>query len=172
MGFFAPKRFHSNLLSYQTYPRSILHRISPFKVGITLWKRVGFQKETVTVHITQSTWLLCVCVCVCVSVQDAGALTSVFLRPLEGMEALDMMVSPGRVPHDTVALGPLLKLCSGWQRPGAAVQGQCVLVSPARFEVDVGYHADVIAAFKQTPSRCYGGTAFIGPYLSSPCMVG
>uniref|UniRef100_A0A8C5APF2 SWI/SNF-related matrix-associated actin-dependent regulator of chromatin subfamily A-like protein 1 n=1 Tax=Gadus morhua TaxID=8049 RepID=A0A8C5APF2_GADMO len=87
--------------------------------------------------------------------QDAGALTSVFLRPLEGMEALDMMVSPGRVPHDTVALGPLLKLCSGWQRPGAAVQGQCVLVSPARFEVDVGYHADVIAAFKQTPSRCY-----------------
>ena len=106
------------------------------------------------------------------SVEDTGALPSVFLRPLEGIEALDLTVAPGRVPGEAEALGPLLKLCSGWQRPGAVVQGQCVLVSPARFEVDVGYHTDIIAAFKQTPSRCYGRAAFIGPNVSSLCMVG
>ena len=91
------------------------------------------------------------------------------LRPLEGME-VDVTGAPGRGPGDAAALGPLLKLCSGWQRPGAAVQGQCVLVSPARFEVDVGYHADVIAAFKQAPSRCYG-MLLIGPNVSSLCQA-
>uniref|UniRef100_A0A667YPH7 SWI/SNF-related matrix-associated actin-dependent regulator of chromatin subfamily A-like protein 1 n=1 Tax=Myripristis murdjan TaxID=586833 RepID=A0A667YPH7_9TELE len=57
--------------------------------------------------------------------------------------------------RDSAALGPLLKLCSGWQKPGATVQGQCIMVSPSRFEVDIGYHVDVIAAFKQMPTKNY-----------------
>uniref|UniRef100_A0A674AHA8 SWI/SNF-related matrix-associated actin-dependent regulator of chromatin subfamily A-like protein 1 n=1 Tax=Salmo trutta TaxID=8032 RepID=A0A674AHA8_SALTR len=58
--------------------------------------------------------------------------------------------------RDTASLGALLKLCSGWKRPGATVQGHATLVSRSRFEVDVGYHVDVIAAFKQMPSKNYG----------------
>ncbi|CAL8265793.1 unnamed protein product [Lota lota] len=87
--------------------------------------------------------------------EEVGAIPSVFLRPLEGMEALDVTAAPSRAPGDAAALRALLKLCSGWQRPGAVVQGQCILVSPDKFEVDVGYHVDVIAAFKQIPSKCY-----------------
>ncbi|KAK0149509.1 SWI/SNF-related matrix-associated actin-dependent regulator of chromatin subfamily A-like protein 1 [Merluccius polli] len=88
--------------------------------------------------------------------EEAGAISSVFLRPLEGMEALDVTVASSRAPCDATALGALLKLCSGWQRPkGATVQGQCILVSPAKFEVDIGYHVDVIAAFKQMPTKSY-----------------
>uniref|UniRef100_A0A673CK16 SWI/SNF-related matrix-associated actin-dependent regulator of chromatin subfamily A-like protein 1 n=1 Tax=Sphaeramia orbicularis TaxID=375764 RepID=A0A673CK16_9TELE len=35
------------------------------------------------------------------------------------------------------------------------LQGQCILISPSKFEVDVGYHVDVIAAFKQMPTKNY-----------------
>ncbi|KAJ3591822.1 hypothetical protein NHX12_006954 [Muraenolepis orangiensis] len=87
--------------------------------------------------------------------EEAGAIPSVYLRPLEGMEALDVKVASSRAPGNTAALGALLKLCTGWQRPGAMVQGQCILVSPARFEVDIGYHVDLIAAFKQMPTKNY-----------------
>uniref|UniRef100_A0A8C5HQ08 SWI/SNF-related matrix-associated actin-dependent regulator of chromatin subfamily A-like protein 1 n=1 Tax=Gouania willdenowi TaxID=441366 RepID=A0A8C5HQ08_GOUWI len=40
-------------------------------------------------------------------------------------------------------------------KPGAVLQGQCVLVSRTKFEVDVGYHVDVITAFKQMPTKNY-----------------
>lgn len=89
-------------------------------------------------------------------VEEAGAIPSVSLRPLVGMEALDVTVASSRAPSDPVALGTLLKFCSSWQRPGAVVQGQCILVSPAKFEVDIGYHVDAIAAFKQMPTKSYG----------------
>uniref|UniRef100_A0A674NBG6 SWI/SNF-related matrix-associated actin-dependent regulator of chromatin subfamily A-like protein 1 n=1 Tax=Takifugu rubripes TaxID=31033 RepID=A0A674NBG6_TAKRU len=46
-------------------------------------------------------------------------------------------------------------LCNGWQKPGAGLQGQCVLVSPTKFEVDVSYNVDVIAAFKLMPTKNY-----------------
>ena len=77
------------------------------------------------------------------------------LRPLEGMEALDVAAATSAA-CDGAALGALLKLCKGWQKPGATVQGQCVLVSPTKFEVDIGYHVDVIAACKQMPTKSYG----------------
>lgn len=86
------------------------------------------------------------------AVEGASALASVSLRPLEGMSAADL-AAPG---PDVAAPAALLKLCSGWQKPGAAVQGQCVLVSPGKFEVDVAYHVDAIAAFKQMPTKHYG----------------
>lgn len=87
---------------------------------------------------------------------QAAAIPSVSLRPLEGIGALDS--APSR-PCDGAALAALLKLCNGWQKPGAGVQGQCILVSQTRFEVDIPYHADVIAVFKQMPTKNYGTKA-------------
>ncbi|XP_028992553.1 SWI/SNF-related matrix-associated actin-dependent regulator of chromatin subfamily A-like protein 1 isoform X2 [Betta splendens] len=85
---------------------------------------------------------------------QAASIASVSLRPLEGMEAVDNASASSRA-QDGVALAALLKLCNGWQNPGANLQGQCILVSPNRFEVDIGYHVDVIAAFKQMPTKNY-----------------
>ncbi|XP_029314570.1 SWI/SNF-related matrix-associated actin-dependent regulator of chromatin subfamily A-like protein 1 isoform X2 [Cottoperca gobio] len=86
--------------------------------------------------------------------EESAAIVSVSLRPLEGMEAVDVAAATSRA-CDGAALGALLKLCNGWQKPGATVQGQCTLVSPTKFEVDIGYCVDVIAAFKQMPSKSY-----------------
>ncbi|XP_034742420.1 SWI/SNF-related matrix-associated actin-dependent regulator of chromatin subfamily A-like protein 1 isoform X3 [Etheostoma cragini] len=85
---------------------------------------------------------------------EAAAIASVSLRPLEGMEPMDVAAATSRA-CDGATLGALLKLCNGWQKPGATVQGQCVLVSPTKFEVNVGYHVDIIAAFKQMPTKSY-----------------
>lgn len=90
---------------------------------------------------------------------QAAAIPSVSLRPLEGVEALDV-VAYSR-PCDGAALSALLKMCNGWQKPGAAVRGQCILVSPTKFEVDILYHADVIAAFKQMPTKSYGSRFYL-----------
>ena len=84
--------------------------------------------------------------------EEATALASVSLRPLEGMKCVDV-AAPTR---DGADLAALLKLCNGWQKPGAGLQGQCILVSPKKFEVDVGYNVDVITAFKQMPTKNYG----------------
>uniref|UniRef100_A0A7N9AXB3 SWI/SNF-related matrix-associated actin-dependent regulator of chromatin subfamily A-like protein 1 n=1 Tax=Mastacembelus armatus TaxID=205130 RepID=A0A7N9AXB3_9TELE len=86
--------------------------------------------------------------------EEAVSIASVSLRPLEGMETVDIAAAASRA-RDGAALGSLLKLCSGWQKPGAILQGQCILVSPTKFEVDIGYHVDVIAAFKQMPTKSY-----------------
>lgn len=97
--------------------------------------------------------------CLCVAVEEAASIASVSLRPLEGMGAVDVAAATSRA-CDGAALGALLKLCNGWQKPGAVLQGQCILVSQTKFEVDVGYNADVIAAFKQMPTKNYGNTIF------------
>uniref|UniRef100_A0AAX7U147 SWI/SNF-related matrix-associated actin-dependent regulator of chromatin subfamily A-like protein 1 n=1 Tax=Astatotilapia calliptera TaxID=8154 RepID=A0AAX7U147_ASTCA len=86
--------------------------------------------------------------------EEAAAIPSVSLRPLEGMEAVDVTEATSRA-RDGTALAALLKLCNGWQKPGATLQGQCILVSQTKFEVDIGYHVDVIAAFKQMPTKNY-----------------
>uniref|UniRef100_A0A4W6FII3 SWI/SNF-related matrix-associated actin-dependent regulator of chromatin subfamily A-like protein 1 n=1 Tax=Lates calcarifer TaxID=8187 RepID=A0A4W6FII3_LATCA len=86
--------------------------------------------------------------------EEVASIPSVSLRPLEGMEAVDVAAATSRA-RDGAALGALLKLCSGWQKPGATLQGQCILVSRTKFEVDIGYHVDVIAAFKQMPTKNY-----------------
>lgn len=98
--------------------------------------------------------------CTCVAVEEAAAIASVSLRPLEGMEAVDVAAATSRA-RDGAALGALLKLCNGWQKPGASLQGQCVLVSLTKFEVVIGYHVDVIAAFKQMPTKSYGNCQII-----------
>ncbi|XP_070770465.1 SWI/SNF-related matrix-associated actin-dependent regulator of chromatin subfamily A-like protein 1 [Enoplosus armatus] len=86
--------------------------------------------------------------------EEAAAIVSVSLRPLEGMDAVDVAAATSRACGGA-ALGALLKLCSGWQKPGASLQGQCNLVSRTKFEVDVGYHVDVIASFNQMPTKNY-----------------
>ncbi|KAI4893006.1 hypothetical protein NFI96_027330 [Prochilodus magdalenae] len=85
---------------------------------------------------------------------EAAGIPSVSLKPLEGMEGLDLAVSSSR-PKDAAALAALMKLCQGWQKPGATVNGKCTLISRTRLEVDIGYHADVIGIFKQMPSKNY-----------------
>lgn len=85
---------------------------------------------------------------------QAAAIPSVSLRPLEGVEALDVTASSR--PCDGAALSALLRLCNGWQKPGATVRGQCILVSRTKFEVDILYHPEVIAVFKQMPTKNYG----------------
>uniref|UniRef100_A0A8C5HPY8 SWI/SNF-related matrix-associated actin-dependent regulator of chromatin subfamily A-like protein 1 n=1 Tax=Gouania willdenowi TaxID=441366 RepID=A0A8C5HPY8_GOUWI len=86
--------------------------------------------------------------------EEAAGIPSVYLKPLEGKEALDLTAAVSRA-RDSVTLSAVLKLCKGWQKPGAVLQGQCVLVSRTKFEVDVGYHVDVITAFKQMPTKNY-----------------
>lgn len=91
----------------------------------------------------------------CVAVEEAASIPSVSLRPLEGMDAVDMAAATS-LARDGAALGALLKLCNGWQKPGVSLQGQCLLVSRTKFEVDIGFHVDVIGAFKQMPTKNYG----------------
>ncbi|KAM6986962.1 SWI/SNF-related matrix-associated actin-dependent regulator of chromatin subfamily A-like protein 1 [Aplochiton taeniatus] len=86
--------------------------------------------------------------------EAAGAISSVALQPLEAMQAVDVTAATNHA-LDSAALGALLKLCNGWQKPGATSQGQCSLVSKSTFEVDLPYHVDAIAAFKQMPSKNY-----------------
>lgn len=71
------------------------------------------------------------------------------------MEGLNLSASSSR-PKDAAALNALMKLCQGWQKPGATVKGKCTLISRSRLEVEVGYNADVISIFKQMPSKNYG----------------
>lgn len=85
---------------------------------------------------------------------QAAGFPSVSLKPLDGMEGLNISASSSR-PKDGATLAALMRLCQGWQKPGATVQGKCALVSRSRLEVDVGYQADVIGIFKQMPSKCY-----------------
>ncbi|XP_042565675.1 LOW QUALITY PROTEIN: SWI/SNF-related matrix-associated actin-dependent regulator of chromatin subfamily A-like protein 1 [Clupea harengus] len=85
---------------------------------------------------------------------EASGIPSVALKPLEGMVGLDVTVATSRA-RDAAALSALMKLCQGWQKPGAIVKAQCVLTSRSRFEVDSPYHANIIAAFKQMPSKNY-----------------
>ncbi|KAI5618620.1 SWI/SNF-related matrix-associated actin-dependent regulator of chromatin subfamily A-like protein 1 [Silurus asotus] len=86
--------------------------------------------------------------------EEVAGLPSVSLKALEGMEGLDLSASSIR-PKDSAALVAMMKLCQGWQKPGATIKGRCALISRSRLEVDITYHADVIGVFKQMPSKSY-----------------
>uniref|UniRef100_A0A8V5FPI2 SWI/SNF-related matrix-associated actin-dependent regulator of chromatin subfamily A-like protein 1 n=1 Tax=Melopsittacus undulatus TaxID=13146 RepID=A0A8V5FPI2_MELUD len=62
--------------------------------------------------------------------EAVNQLPSVILAPLEGVNAVGL-------------------------KPSACVKGKCVLISRLRFEVDIGYSAEVIGVFKQMGSRNY-----------------
>lgn len=99
----------------------------------------------------------------------AAAIASVSLKPLEGMESVDVAAATSRA-CDGVAIAALLKLCNGWQKPGATMQGQCILVSPKTFVVDIGYQVDVIAAFKQMPTKSYGNSCLCSRAVFYVCF--
>lgn len=86
--------------------------------------------------------------------EQVAHLPSISFKPLEGMEGLNISASTCR-PKDAAAMAALMRLCQGWQKPGATIKGKCVLVSRSRLEVDIGYQADVIGIFKQMPSKSY-----------------
>uniref|UniRef100_A0A452QAB0 SWI/SNF-related matrix-associated actin-dependent regulator of chromatin subfamily A-like protein 1 n=1 Tax=Ursus americanus TaxID=9643 RepID=A0A452QAB0_URSAM len=79
------------------------------------------------------------------SVLAAQSLPTVTLEPLEGAEDSRESLSTGGVAHTCLPSAPSL----------AFVKGQCVLISRARFEADIGYSEDLMALFKQMESRSY-----------------
>ncbi|NXU38025.1 SMAL1 protein, partial [Drymodes brunneopygia] len=86
--------------------------------------------------------------------EAANQLASVILAPLEGANAVDL-ASGSHFVGSGVDVKSLLKMCKKWKKPSALVKGKCVLISRSRFEVDIGYSAEVIGVFKQMDSRNY-----------------
>ncbi|XP_010072952.1 PREDICTED: SWI/SNF-related matrix-associated actin-dependent regulator of chromatin subfamily A-like protein 1, partial [Pterocles gutturalis] len=84
----------------------------------------------------------------------ANQLSSVILAPLEGENVVDL-ASGAHVIGSSVDVKSLLKMCKNWKKPSALVKGKCVLISRLRFEVDIGYSAEIIGLFKQMDSRNY-----------------
>ncbi|NWV73652.1 SMAL1 protein, partial [Dasyornis broadbenti] len=86
--------------------------------------------------------------------EAANQLSSVILAPLERENAVDL-ASDSHFVGSGVDVKSLLKMCKNWKKPSALVKGKCVLISRLRFEVDIGYSAEVIGVFKQMDSRNY-----------------
>ncbi|KAG8431649.1 hypothetical protein GDO86_020616 [Hymenochirus boettgeri] len=94
------------------------------------------------------------------ALEDYGPLMSevqqiqtVELKPLEGIENVQIISSPALSSGRNI--NALLALCTNWQRPSATLKGKCVLVSRSRFEMEIGYHGEIISLFKQMNSRNY-----------------
>uniref|UniRef100_A0A8B9GBL6 SWI/SNF-related matrix-associated actin-dependent regulator of chromatin subfamily A-like protein 1 n=1 Tax=Amazona collaria TaxID=241587 RepID=A0A8B9GBL6_9PSIT len=86
--------------------------------------------------------------------EAANQLSSVTLAPLEGENAVGL-ASVSCFAGNRTDVKSLLKMCKNWKKPSACVKGKCVLISRLRFEVDIGYSAEVIGVFKQMGSRNY-----------------
>ncbi|XP_051479833.1 SWI/SNF-related matrix-associated actin-dependent regulator of chromatin subfamily A-like protein 1 isoform X2 [Apus apus] len=86
--------------------------------------------------------------------EAANQLPSVILVPLGGENAVGL-ASGSHFVGSRADVKSLLKMCSNWKKPTALVKGKCVLISRLRFEVDIGYSAEVIGVFKQMDSRNY-----------------
>ncbi|NXF92337.1 SMAL1 protein, partial [Eubucco bourcierii] len=86
--------------------------------------------------------------------EAANRLPSVILAPLEGENAVGL-ASASLFLGRRADVKSLLKMCKNWKKPLAVVKGKCVLISRLRFEVDIGYSAEVIGVFKQMNSRNY-----------------
>ncbi|KAL2302218.1 hypothetical protein Nmel_009637 [Mimus melanotis] len=86
--------------------------------------------------------------------EEANQLSSVILAPLEG-ENVAGLASGSHFVGSGIDVKSLLKMCKNWKKPSALVKGKCVLISRLRFEVDIGYSAELIGVFKQMDSRNY-----------------
>ncbi|NXX79752.1 SMAL1 protein, partial [Urocolius indicus] len=86
--------------------------------------------------------------------EAANQLSSVILAPLEGENAVGL-ASGSHFVGSTINVKSLLMMCKNWKKPSALVKGKCVLISRLRFEVDIGYSAEVIGVFRQMDSRNY-----------------
>uniref|UniRef100_A0A8V5FQB3 SWI/SNF-related matrix-associated actin-dependent regulator of chromatin subfamily A-like protein 1 n=1 Tax=Melopsittacus undulatus TaxID=13146 RepID=A0A8V5FQB3_MELUD len=60
-----------------------------------------------------------------------------------------------KIPSKNYGKNWLVAMYKNWKKPSACVKGKCVLISRLRFEVDIGYSAEVIGVFKQMGSRNY-----------------
>lgn len=66
-------------------------------------------------------------------------------------------VKPPTQPLDTKVAKPLDSVSSvSMKKPAVCVRGKCVPHSDERFRVEVGYNTELIAVFKNVPSRNYG----------------
>ncbi|XP_069472910.1 SWI/SNF-related matrix-associated actin-dependent regulator of chromatin subfamily A-like protein 1 [Ambystoma mexicanum] len=83
-----------------------------------------------------------------------GALPAVALKPLEGVEIMDITPRSNTISNSQV-INALLLMCNNWQRSSATVRGKCMLISRSHFEVEMMYHVEAIAIFKQMPSKNY-----------------
>ncbi|KAH1184503.1 SWI/SNF-related matrix-associated actin-dependent regulator of chromatin subfamily A-like protein 1 [Mauremys mutica] len=81
-------------------------------------------------------------------------LSSVTLVPFEEMAATGPATCSQSVSSGP-SLKSFLKTFSSWKKPSATVRGKCVLISRSRFEVEIGYAAEIIEVFKQMNSRNY-----------------
>uniref|UniRef100_A0A8C3JZD9 SWI/SNF-related matrix-associated actin-dependent regulator of chromatin subfamily A-like protein 1 n=1 Tax=Calidris pygmaea TaxID=425635 RepID=A0A8C3JZD9_9CHAR len=86
--------------------------------------------------------------------EAANQLRTVILAPLEGENAVGL-ASDSNFVGSSADVQSLLKICKNWKKPSALVKGKCVLISRLRFEVDIGYSAEVIGVFKRMDSRNY-----------------
>ncbi|NXJ15467.1 SMAL1 protein, partial [Odontophorus gujanensis] len=86
--------------------------------------------------------------------EAASQLSSVILVPLEGENAVDSS-SGSHFISSGVDMISLLNMCKNWKKHSALIKGKCVLISRSRFEVDIGYSAEVVGVFKQMNSRNY-----------------
>ncbi|XP_072198489.1 SWI/SNF-related matrix-associated actin-dependent regulator of chromatin subfamily A-like protein 1 [Excalfactoria chinensis] len=86
--------------------------------------------------------------------EAASQLSSVILAPLEGENAVDLS-SGSHFSSSGIDMLSLLNMCKSWKKPAALIKGKCVLISRSRFEVDIGYSAEVVGVFKQMNSRIY-----------------
>nr|XP_010947029.1 SWI/SNF-related matrix-associated actin-dependent regulator of chromatin subfamily A-like protein 1 isoform X1 [Camelus bactrianus] len=77
----------------------------------------------------------------------AQHLPAVTLQPLEGAE--------GRREPPSTGSGSVAQACLPAAPSLTFVKGQCVLISRARFEADIGYSEGLIALFQQMDSRNY-----------------
>uniref|UniRef100_A0A5S6JUW5 SWI/SNF-related matrix-associated actin-dependent regulator of chromatin subfamily A-like protein 1 n=1 Tax=Xenopus tropicalis TaxID=8364 RepID=A0A5S6JUW5_XENTR len=84
---------------------------------------------------------------------EVQQLQSVELKALEGMEGVQ--IAPPPATGGGTNINALLAMCNNWQRPSATLRGRCILVSRSRFEMEIGYHAEIIGLFKQMNTRNY-----------------
>ncbi|OCT63316.1 SWI/SNF-related matrix-associated actin-dependent regulator of chromatin subfamily A-like protein 1 isoform X1 [Xenopus laevis] len=78
---------------------------------------------------------------------------SVELKVLEGMEGVQ--IAPPPTSGSGTNINALLAMCNNWQRPNATLRGRCILISRSRFEMEIGYHTEIIGLFKQMNTRNY-----------------
>uniref|UniRef100_A0A8C5EZZ7 SWI/SNF-related matrix-associated actin-dependent regulator of chromatin subfamily A-like protein 1 n=1 Tax=Gopherus evgoodei TaxID=1825980 RepID=A0A8C5EZZ7_9SAUR len=81
-------------------------------------------------------------------------LSSVTLVPFEEMDATGPATCSQSVSSGP-SLKSFLKTFSSWKKASATVRGKCVLISRSRFEVEIGYAAEIIEVFKQINSKNY-----------------
>ncbi|XP_028928029.1 SWI/SNF-related matrix-associated actin-dependent regulator of chromatin subfamily A-like protein 1 isoform X1 [Ornithorhynchus anatinus] len=75
------------------------------------------------------------------------SLPGVSLQPLAGPDTASVGAGEPRAAAPPEPGGP----------PSARIQGRCVLLSRSRFEVDVGYSAELVGLFQQMGSKNYDG---------------